>query len=241
MDHKNLTYFKEPRKLSWRQAWWLLFLQDFDLAYWALPGTQMAPANTLSHQDDMDTSLDNMNVQPLLSNAFNQQIWAINMALVDEIKHLSSSNPLVLQAVHQMKKELLLFNRSQAKDWTFDDRQLYFKHCLYILEVACHDLVNVTHCSFERGHKATCEQLHSSPRIIGGQASSSISGGLFLDAWSARHTRCLPIQPFPPSLPLSSRDLVPFRTSLWISLWTFPWSIASILSWSWLTMALVRG
>ena len=26
MDHKNLTYFKKPRKLLRRQAWWLLFL-----------------------------------------------------------------------------------------------------------------------------------------------------------------------------------------------------------------------
>ena len=47
-DHKNLTYFKKPQKLSQRQAQWLLFLQDFDMIYWALPGMQMAPANPLS-------------------------------------------------------------------------------------------------------------------------------------------------------------------------------------------------
>ena len=32
-DHKNLTHFKEPQRLSHRQAWWLLFLQDFDMIY----------------------------------------------------------------------------------------------------------------------------------------------------------------------------------------------------------------
>ena len=73
-DHKNLIYFIESRKLSWRQARWLLFLQDFDLAYHTFPGTQMAPADALSYWDNMNTSLDNMNIQLLPFNAFNQQV-----------------------------------------------------------------------------------------------------------------------------------------------------------------------
>ena len=120
-NHKSLTYFKESQRLSQRQAQWLLFLQYFNMMYWALPGTQMTPADTLSHQDDVDTTQDNMDVQLLPSNTFDQQIWAIDRALADKIKDSSSSNPLVLQAVHQMEKELPLFNRSRAKDWTFDN------------------------------------------------------------------------------------------------------------------------
>ena len=95
-DHKNLTYFKEPQRLSQRQAQWLLFLQYFNMMYWALPGTQMTPADTLSHQDDVDTTQDNTDVQLLPSNTFDQQIWAIDRALADKIKDSSSSNPLVL-------------------------------------------------------------------------------------------------------------------------------------------------
>ena len=114
-----------------RQAQWLLFLQDFDLAYQALPSTQMAPTNAPSHQNDVDTSLNNANVQLLPSNAFDQQIWAINVALADKIKDSSSSNLLALQAVHQMEKELPLFNRSWTKDWTFNNGWLYFKHCCW--------------------------------------------------------------------------------------------------------------
>ena len=73
-NYKNLIYFKELHKLLWRQAWWLLFLQDFNMTYQALSSTQMVPADALSHQNDVDTSLDNTDIQLLPSNAFGQQI-----------------------------------------------------------------------------------------------------------------------------------------------------------------------
>ena len=122
------------------------------MVYQALPSTHMASAHTLSHQDNMDTTQDNTNVQLLPSDAFDQQIWATNVALANKIKDLSSSNLLVLQAIHEMEKELPLFNRLKAKDWTFDNGQLYYKTCLYIPKIACHDLVSATHCSFKGSH-----------------------------------------------------------------------------------------
>ena len=59
---------------------------------------------SLEHEWYLNTSLDNMNVQLLPSDAFNQQIWAINIALMDKIKDMLSSNPLLFQAVNQMKR-----------------------------------------------------------------------------------------------------------------------------------------
>ena len=47
-DHKNLSYLKDPCKLSRRQARWSLFLQDFDLIWKVTPGTHMGPADALS-------------------------------------------------------------------------------------------------------------------------------------------------------------------------------------------------
>ena len=38
-NHKNLSYFKQPHKLSWQQACWMLFLQDFNLTFLAMPGS----------------------------------------------------------------------------------------------------------------------------------------------------------------------------------------------------------
>ena len=112
----------------------------------------MAPADILSCWDDVDTTHDNMDIQLLPPDAFNQQLWAIDIALADKIKDSFSSDPLVLQAIHQMEKKLPLFNRSRAKDWTFDNGQLYYKTCLYVPELACYDLVTTAHSSFEGGH-----------------------------------------------------------------------------------------
>ena len=47
-DHKNLSYLKDPHKLSCRQACWSLFLQDFDIVWKVTPGTQMGPTDALS-------------------------------------------------------------------------------------------------------------------------------------------------------------------------------------------------
>ena len=58
-DHKNLSYVKDPRKLSRCQARWSLFLQDFDIQWQVTPGTRMAPADALSRRDHVDTTLDN--------------------------------------------------------------------------------------------------------------------------------------------------------------------------------------
>ena len=112
----------------------------------------MALADALSYWDDMNTTQDNMDIQLLPPNAFDQQLWTIDVALADKIKDSSSSNPLVLQAIHQMKKELRLFNRSRAEDWTLDDGWLYYKTCLYVPELACHDLVVAAYSFFKGGH-----------------------------------------------------------------------------------------
>ena len=59
MDHKNLSYIKDPCKLSRRQAHWSLFLQDFHIEWVVTPGMQMGPTDTLLQKDDLDTSSDN--------------------------------------------------------------------------------------------------------------------------------------------------------------------------------------
>ena len=54
-DHKNLSYIKDPQKLSRQQARWSLFLQDFDILWQVTPGTKMALADALSRHDHIDT------------------------------------------------------------------------------------------------------------------------------------------------------------------------------------------
>ena len=148
-DHKNLTYFHQPQKLSCRQACWMMFLQDFDLHFVHLPGSAMGPADALSRLLDPNTSSDNIDVTVLPDDLF---IHAINMALIDKITSSSSSDPLVVSALQNLSVGSPLFPRSSLSDWHFSDSLLYFKNCLYIPATARHDLVSSVHSSLAAGH-----------------------------------------------------------------------------------------
>ena len=50
--------------------------------------------------------------------------------------------------------------RTTKVDWEFEDGALYFKHQLYIPELACHDLVKSLHELPARGHKGFFHMLH---------------------------------------------------------------------------------
>ena len=123
-NHKNLSYIRDPRKLSRRQARWSLFLQDFDIVWQVTPGSKMAPANALSQRDYIDTSEDNINAaicpEPVV-------IGALDLSLAQHIQHSSSSNPLVLRAIENLHNSTPLFPRSSVNDWKYEDGHLYYK------------------------------------------------------------------------------------------------------------------
>ena len=148
-EHKNLSYFKQPHKLSRWQVWWMLFLQDFDLTFQVTPGSQMGSSDTLSRKDKVDTSNDNQDVVLLLPTLF---IKAIDIALTDKIAHSSPSDPLVSVALHTLDDGKSLLARASKCDWHYDDGKLYFKNQLYIPESAQQDLVSAIHASKTCGH-----------------------------------------------------------------------------------------
>ena len=51
-DHKNLTYFRQPRNLNCRQARWLLDLLEFDLTFEHIPGRNFCAPDALSRRPD---------------------------------------------------------------------------------------------------------------------------------------------------------------------------------------------
>jgi hypothetical protein len=98
-DHKNLTYFRQPHKLSRRQARWNLFLQDFDLHFNHTPGTQMGPTDALFCRDNINTADDNVELTLLPDDLFAR---AIDVALADKIALSTPSDPLVLSALQAL-------------------------------------------------------------------------------------------------------------------------------------------
>ena len=51
-DHKNLTYWKSPRKLIGRMACWHKKLQDYNFKILHMPGKNNTPVDALSHPCD---------------------------------------------------------------------------------------------------------------------------------------------------------------------------------------------
>ena len=103
----------------------MLFLQDFDLVFLATLGSQMGPADALSHKDEVDTSHDNQDVILLPPILF---IKAIDIALADKITLSFPSDPLISAALHALDDGKSLLARASKHDWHYDDRKLYFKN-----------------------------------------------------------------------------------------------------------------
>ena len=57
-DYKNLQYFREPQKVTGRQARWIEFLQDFDYTLEHIAGTTNTVANLLSCRKDLNKGVD---------------------------------------------------------------------------------------------------------------------------------------------------------------------------------------
>ena len=94
-DHKNLLYFKEARKLSRRQARWLLDLSDFDLRFHHIPGKDLITTDALSRRPDLipDLDDDNDNITLLPENLF---VNLLDVELSKKVALSSEKDPVVL-------------------------------------------------------------------------------------------------------------------------------------------------
>ena len=73
-DHKNLTYYREARKLNRRQARWSLYLSEFDIKLIHTPGHKMIQSDALLRRPDFipDKDTDNEDIMMLPDNLFIQ-------------------------------------------------------------------------------------------------------------------------------------------------------------------------
>ena len=148
-DHKNLSYLKDPRKLSCRQARWSLFLQDFDLVWNVTPGTHMGPTDALSQKDHLNTTGDNV-ATPILPDPM--VINSLDLTLARHIKSSSTSDPFVLHALAALADGSPLFTRTSLLDWSFDNRHLYFHNHMFVPPSARSALLHSIHSSPLSGH-----------------------------------------------------------------------------------------
>ena len=207
-NHKNLSYIKDPCKLSCRQARWSLFLQDFDLVWQVLPGVKLAPADALSCHDQVDTSLNNADIAIVPLPAI---INALDLTLAHHIQSSSSTDPLVLRAIRNLSDDTPLFPCSTLTDWTFDNGHLYYKLRMYVPPPARSSLLHSIHSSPLLGH---LECFHTKAIVERDFWWPGLS--VFINNFIAGCTVCQqnkarthPVTP--PLLPISSTSSLPFK------------------------------
>ena len=98
-DHKNLTYYREAKKLNRRQARWSLYLSEFDLKLVHLPGHKMVQSDALSRRPDLcpEEDTDNENIVMLPHNMF------VNLIDTDLQERIATSDDLDGNAAEALK------------------------------------------------------------------------------------------------------------------------------------------
>ena len=156
-DHKNLTYYREARKLNRRQARWSLYLSEFDVKLVHTPGTKMIQSDALSRRPDLcpEEDTDNKDIVMLPEEMF------VNLIDVDLQERIAAANDLDGNAAEMLR--LLLENAPKEmtmglEDWELDNTDgrniLFYKGKNYIPRDAelRRDIVKTFHDHETAGH-----------------------------------------------------------------------------------------
>ena len=87
-DHKNLQYFRDPRRITGCQARWIEYLQDFDHTLEHILGSTNTMADLLSQRKDLNKGVDTSEPHILLpDHLFAPQIHKIFLEDDPELRH----------------------------------------------------------------------------------------------------------------------------------------------------------
>jgi hypothetical protein len=119
------------QKLNRRQAWWSLFLSQFDVKLVHVPGSQMIQSDVLSRCADyiIGEDTDNKNMTMLPDTLF---VKAIDIKLHDLITENIMGDDLVKDAIRAIKENGTLPMKSAISDWKFEDSLLFFQDQCYV-------------------------------------------------------------------------------------------------------------
>ena len=134
-DHKNLTYYREAKKLNRQQARWSLYLSEYDVKLVHTPGNKMIQSDALSRRPNLcpENNNDNEDIIMLPDDLF------LNLIDLELQKKIAISDDLDGNAAEALKLLLETAPTSMTAgldDWTMDrtDRRniLFYKGKNYI-------------------------------------------------------------------------------------------------------------
>ena len=165
-DHKNLTYYREARKLNRRQARWSLYLSEFNVKLVHTPGHKMVQSDALSRRPDFvpDTDNDNEDIVMLPDSLF---IRLIDTELQQRIANCNTMDRDATDALVTLLEQGPTTIRNDLDDWTvekFNGKNiLFFKGKNYIPqdEELRRDITKMFHDHETAGHPGELETFNS--------------------------------------------------------------------------------
>ena len=129
-NHKNLTYYQTPQRLTARQARWWTNLSRYNYQLIHIPGAKLIQADALSRCPDHTKGEDDDELVTMLPEE--QFISLIAMDLRDQIKSLSSNDEFIKGIIKWLKERSTPPLQTTLSDWTLDDGIILFKNRVYV-------------------------------------------------------------------------------------------------------------
>ena len=104
----------------------------------------MGPTNALSCKNNIDILSNNHSSFIVPDSVI---INTLDLALSKSISASTPSDPLVIRVLSALQDSSPLFSCSFLSDWTYDNRHLYFKGCMYVPPSAHSSLLHLIHSS----------------------------------------------------------------------------------------------
>jgi hypothetical protein len=129
-DHKNLTYYRTPQRLTARQARWWTNLSRYNYQLIHIPGAKLIQADTLSRRPDHTKGEEDDELVTMLPKE--QFISLIATDLRDQIQTLSSNDDFIKGIIKCLKERSTPPLRTALSDWTLDDGIILFKNKVFV-------------------------------------------------------------------------------------------------------------
>ena len=134
-DHKNLTYYREAKKLNRRQARWSLYLSEYDVKLVHTPGNKMVQSDALSRRPDLCPEEDNDN-QDIVMLPDDMFLNLIDLELQRKIAISDDLDGNAAEALKLLLEEAPTSMTAGLNDWTIDKTDgrniLFYKGKNYI-------------------------------------------------------------------------------------------------------------
>lgn len=134
-DHKNLTYFKDPRLLTPRQFRWQLILSQYELQITHVAGTKLIQADSLSRRPDhyLGKQVDEQRVM-LPPQLFIDQtaVTIVDEELRQRIIRAGQQDDTVVGVLKALQGASAPPLRSSLRDWKEQDGIIRYKGKVYV-------------------------------------------------------------------------------------------------------------